>query len=256
MKIATWNVNSVRAREERLLAWLERHQPDVLCLQELKVQADAFPTLALRGLGYEAAVFGQRTYNGVAVVSRIGLEGVHTGFLAGDDDGQARLVAATVQGLRVISAYVPNGAQVGSDKWAYKLAWLERLAGYVAEEVQRFPHLVLAGDFNIAPDDTDVRHPERWASTVLCHPEGRAALARVQQRGLVDLVRQHHPAGGLYSWWDYRMLGFPKNDGLRIDHLWGTSPVAQVCTAAGVDREERKGKLASDHAPVWAELAR
>jgi exodeoxyribonuclease-3 len=257
MKIVTWNVNSIRAREERLLAFLARASPDIVCLQELKVADDAFPIEAVRAAGYEAAVFGQRTYNGVAVLSRNPITEIERNFQDGVDDPQARLVSVVTHGIRVVSAYCPNGGEPTSDKFAYKLEWFERLKRWLAPRIAgpgALP-LALCGDYNVAPDDLDVKNPLVWANTVLCHPRARAALADVASLGLVDTFRKHHPEGQVFSWWDYRMLGFPKNDGLRIDHIFATPALAERSFAAGVDREERKGKSASDHAPVWVDFA-
>jgi len=254
MKIATWNVNSVKAREQRLVSWLERQAPDVLCLQELKVADDAFPHEAVTAAGYQACVHGQKTYNGVAILSRQPLADVRIGMGDDEDDPQARIVSAEVEGLRVISAYVPNGGGPDSDKFAYKLRWLDRLVGYLdAIGGPRTP-MLLCGDLNIAPDERDVARPDEWNDTVLCAPEVRAAFRRLIEWGLIDCFRLHHPEPGYYSWWDYRMLGFPKNNGLRIDHVLATAPVAERCVAAAIDRNERKGKLPSDHAPVYVEL--
>ncbi len=254
MRVATWNVNSVKARKERLLAFLARHRPDVVCLQELKTEAPGFPAEELLAAGYHAAVLGQKTYNGVAILSREEPRDVETGFGDGGDESQARLVAATVGGLRVASAYIPNGKEVGSEKWPYKLGWLARLAAWTGRQAAG-PPLVLCGDFNIAPDERDVANPASWAGSVLCHPDVRAAWAAILAAGLVDSFRLHHAEGGHYSWWDYRMLGFPKNDGLRIDHVLLAPSLASRCTGAFIDRDERKGKLPSDHAPVFAELS-
>jgi exodeoxyribonuclease-3 len=252
MKIATWNVNSVRARFERLLAFLAREQPDVLCLQELKVSDAEFPLAELEAAGWRAAVHGQKTYNGVAVLARIEPEDVRIGL--GDDvtDPEARLIAATVQGVRVISAYVPNGKVVGSDKWAYKLAWLQRLGAHLARHYTPEQPLALCGDFNVAPEDRDVAFVEKWRDSVLCHEEARARLRAIVAWGLRDAIRIHHTEVGPFTWWDYRMLGFAKGNGLRIDHILMTPPLAARCTGASVDRDERKGKLPSDHAPVMA----
>ena len=252
MKIATWNLNSVRAREGRLLAWLAEKQPDVLCLQELKAADEDFPRAAVEALGYQAVVYGQRTYNGVAILSRGPLVEVEKGFRDGDDDAQARLISARAGEIRVVCAYFPNGAQVGSEKFAYKLRWMERMHHHLQRSLKRDDSAVLCGDFNVAPEDRDVARPEEWKESVLCHPEARAALARIAGLGLVDTFRRHHSEGGYYSWWDYRMLGFPKNNGLRIDHILATEPLAARCSAAEIDRNERKGKQPSDHAPVVA----
>jgi len=252
MKIATWNVNSVRARLERLLAWLGREQPDVVCLQELKVTDADFPRAEIEAAGWHAAVHGQKTYNGVAILSRTALTDVRAGLGDGVADEEARLLSAFAGTTRVVSAYVPNGKVVGSDKWAYKLEWLRRLRGYLDRTAKPADALVLCGDFNVAPEDRDVARVEEWRETVLCHEEGREALRRVTAWGLVDAIRLHHTGEGPYTWWDYRMLGFPKNNGLRIDHIFATKPLADRCRQACVVREERKGKLPSDHAPVVA----
>jgi exodeoxyribonuclease-3 len=254
MKIATWNVNSIRARHERLLRWLERHAPDVLCLQELKVADSEFPFDALRAAGWQAAVHGQRTYNGVAILARTPPEDVRLGLGDDVDDPQARLVAARVQGVRVLSAYVPNGGDLGSEKWAYKLAWLGRLRAYLARHYRPDEPLALCGDFNVAPEARDVSDPVAWERTVLYHPEARAALAEVAAWGLVDAFRLQRDEPGLYSWWDYRMLAFPKNNGLRIDHVYVTAALAARASHASIDRDERKGQQPSDHAPVIVEF--
>ncbi|PYQ49419.1 MAG: exodeoxyribonuclease III [Acidobacteria bacterium] len=256
MKLASWNVNSIRVRRERLLRWLEAHRPDVLCLQELKVTESQFPMDALRAAGYDVAVFGQKGYNGVAVLSRVGLglADVRLGLDDGVEDVTARLVSARVGSLRVITVYVPNGQVVGSEKYAYKLEWLRRLRAYLERHHRTSEPLVLCGDFNVAPEPRDVQFPKQWEQSVLFHPDVRAALRQVTDWGLTDTFRLHHREGGFYSWWDYRMLSFPKNDGLRLDLVLATEPVARSCTEASIERNERKGKLASDHVPVLATL--
>jgi exodeoxyribonuclease-3 len=256
MKIATWNVNSIRARQQRLLDFLRQAQPDVLCLQELKATDDVFPYEAVRGAGYHAAVFGQKTYNGVAVLSRDPPSKIELGWGHGaGDDQQARLLAAEIGGLQVISAYVPNGEQVGSAKYVYKLDWMGRLRAYLESRYTPTTPLLVCGDFNVARDDLDVAHPAQWAGTVLCYASARMALERILDWGLVDVFRQRHPEGELYSWWDYRMLAFPRNDGLRLDYIFATESLAQRCTSAEIDRDERKGEKPSDHAPVVAVFA-
>ncbi len=252
MKIASWNVNSVRSRLERLLRWLEKTGPDVVCLQELKATEDNFPFDPLRRAGYHAAVYGQKTYNGVAILAREEPVQVERGLDDDVDDPQARLIAAEVAGIQVLNAYVPNGQSVGSEKYDYKLAWLRRLTEYFERRYQPSQLLVLCGDFNVAPDDRDVANPKKWGASVLCHPASREALEDVCRWGLRDVFLQHHPEGGVYSWWDYRMLAFPKNDGLRIDHVFATESLARRCRAAEIDRDERKGTKPSDHAPVVA----
>jgi exodeoxyribonuclease-3 len=254
LKLATWNVNSVRAREERLLRWLAAAQPDVVCLQELKVQEQAFPAEALRAAGYQAVVHGQKTYNGVAILSRAEASGAERGFADGGDDSAARLVTARVAGLHVVSAYVPNGSEVGSEKWHYKLEWLERLRAWLDRRFAKSDLVALCGDFNVAPEARDVCDPQAWAASVLFHPDARAAFERVRGWGFVDAFRLHHAEAGFYSWWDYRMLAFPKNQGLRIDHVLLSEPLAARCRAASIERNERKGPQPSDHVPVLAEI--
>ncbi len=252
MKLATWNVNSIRARQDRLVEWLGRVGPDVVCLQELKVTNEAFPYDAIRDAGYHAAVFGQKTYNGVAILSRSEPADVSRGMGPADEDPQARLVAATLGPVRVVCAYFPNGKVVGSEHYAYKLAWMDRLRAYFEASYTRSELLVLCGDFNVAPDDSDVARPAQWAGSVLCHGDARRSLEAIRRWGLIDVFRKHHPEGGIYSWWDYRMLAFPKNDGLRIDHIFATEPLASRSTGVEVDRGQRKGQKPSDHAPVIA----
>lgn len=252
MKIATWNVNSIRAREERLLKWLAKQQPDVLCLQELKVVEEVFPFKTLRQAGYTAAVYGQKTYNGVAILARAEPTDVERGFGDGVDDPQARFMAATVAGVRIISAYVPNGGEVGSEKYAYKLEWLRRLKTYLKDRGRLSGPLALCGDFNIAPEERDVATPDLWEGSVLFNPEMRDQFRELLELGLVDTFRLHHVEAGLYSWWDYQRLAFPRNDGLRIDHILATHSLTDRCTEALIDREERKGQKPSDHAPVIA----
>jgi exodeoxyribonuclease III len=255
LTVATYNVNSIRARLERVLAWLGRAACDVVCLQELKVADDEFPREAFEAAGWHCAVHGQRTYNGVAILSRSALTAVTAGLGDGVADPEARLLVAHAAGVRIASVYVPNGQTVGSAKWAYKLAWMGRLRAWLERSASPDEPLVLAGDFNVAPEDRDVARPDEWRDSVLCHAEARAALRAIADWGLVDTVRLHHHGDGPYTWWDYRMLGFPKNNGLRIDHVLVTEPLGRRCRNAYVVRDERKGKQPSDHAPVVAELA-
>jgi exodeoxyribonuclease-3 len=254
MLIASWNVNSIKARLERALMWLDKVAPDVVCLQELKVTDEAFPYDELRMAGYHAAVHGQKTYNGVAILSREEPEDVIIGFEDDDEDVQARAITARINDVRIMSLYVPNGQSVGSDKWAYKKNWYARLLAFLEREFDRQEPLLLCGDFNVAPNHADVANPEKWAQSVLFHPEAREMLGSITGWGLVDTVRIHHLGQGPYSWWDYRMLAFPKGDGLRIDHILATRPMADRCSNAWVDREERKGAKPSDHAPVLAQF--
>jgi exodeoxyribonuclease-3 len=254
VKLVTWNVNSIRQRLERLLALLERHAPDVVCLQETKVVDADFPAEALRAAGYASVFAGQKSYNGVAILAKAEPAEVAAGFRDGGDDEQARLLAATISGVRVICAYVPNGQALGSEKYGYKLEWLERLRKLLEREADPAQALALVGDFNVAPSDADVHDPEAWRGQVLCSDPERAALQRVLDWGLVDGFRARYPERVAYTWWDYRELGFPKNRGLRIDHLLLTQPLVARLEDVVIDREERKGKGASDHAPVLALL--
>lgn len=253
MKLATWNVNSIRARLDRTLAWLEANEPDVLCLQELKTRDEDFPAEELAALGYQAAAYGQPTYNGVAILAREPLQDIRRGFDDGaEEDPQARLVAATVAGVRVISAYVPNGGDMESDKYPYKLRWLARLRAYLERHHDPSEPLVLCGDVNIARDERDLASLERWKGGVLYNPEVRAALDTVLDWGLVDTYRLHNDEGGRYSWWDYRRLSFPRDEGMRIDYVFATKPLAERCREVWMDRDERKGEKPSDHVPVVA----
>jgi exodeoxyribonuclease-3 len=254
VKIITWNVNSIRSRLERALALLERHQPDVLCLQETKVQDEIFPRADFESAGYHVELHGQKTYNGVALISKEPAEDVARGFPGDGEDAQARLIAGTFAGVRVIDVYVPNGQDVESEKFPYKLGWLKQLHDEIAAAHTPDDPVVLLGDFNIAPDERDLYDPEAFRGRIHFHPKEHEALARLSAWGFEDLFRAHHEEAGFYSWWDYRQLGFPKNRGLRIDLVLGTPPMRARCTGCEIDREERKGKKPSDHAPVIAEF--
>jgi exodeoxyribonuclease III len=250
--IATWNINSVRARVERLEAWLAAKRPEVLCLQELKCTDEQFPLEGVQRLGYHAAVYGQKTYNGVAILSTTPLQEVERGVPGADDDGEARVLAATVQGTRVVSVYAPNGQSVDSPAYQGKLAFYSRLRRALDSRYRADAPLALCGDFNVAPEERDVWDPVLWEGQTLFSLPERAALKELLAFGLLDTFRRHHPEPGRYSWWDYRMLGFPKNHGLRIDAIYATAGLVERCEAADIDREARKGKLPSDHAPCWA----
>jgi exodeoxyribonuclease III len=252
MKVVSWNVNSVRARYDRLTAWVATNQPDVLCLQETKIETDLFPRDSLEALGYRVVHWGQRSYNGVAIASRLDMSDVVTGF--GDDivDPEARFIAATIQGVRIASCYIPNGQAVDSDKYAYKLAWYGRLRSWLERNADPAQMLVLCGDYNVAPEDIDVHDPAAWAGQIHCSEPERAAWRNLVAWGLVDTFRRHNTEGNQYSWWDYRGVSFFKNRGLRIDHLLATESLAARSTSCVIDREARKGQNASDHAPVTA----
>ncbi|MEI7428965.1 MAG: exodeoxyribonuclease III [Betaproteobacteria bacterium] len=254
MKIAAWNVNSLKVRLPQLLDWLSTQKPDVVCLQETKLEDHNFPRHEIEAAGYEVAFSGQKTYNGVALLSRLGLSDIacnNPHF----PDPQKRLIAATVKGVRIICAYIPNGQALDSDKFIYKLAWLEALEKWLGEELAKHPQLTLAGDFNIAPEDRDVHNPATWAGQILCSEPERSAFQRMLSLGLKDSFRLFEQPEKSFSWWDYRMLGFQKNQGLRIDHILLSTPLAEHCKAAGIDREMRKRERPSDHAPVTAEVS-
>jgi len=253
MKLAAWNVNSLKVRLPQLLEWLETRKPDVVCLQETKLEDHNFPQLEIEAAGYQVAFSGQKTYNGVALLARE----TPTDIVCGNPhfpDPQKRLIAATVGGVRIVCAYIPNGQAVGSEKYAYKLAWLDALAPWLGEQLAANPQLALAGDFNIAPEDRDVHDPVAWTGQILCSEPERAAFQRLLGLGMEDSFRLFKQPEKSFSWWDYRMLGFQKNQGLRIDHILLSSALAARCTAAGIDREMRKRERPSDHAPVIAEL--
>ncbi|SDH79751.1 exodeoxyribonuclease III [Propionivibrio dicarboxylicus] len=251
MKVASWNVNSLKVRLPQLLDWLADRQPDVVCLQETKVEDSVFPHAEIEAAGYAVAFSGQKTYNGVAMLSRHGLADVVCGNPLFPDP-QKRLIAATVGDLRIVCAYVPNGQEVGSDKYDYKLAWLEALERWLAEMLAAHPRLIVTGDFNIAPDDRDVHNPKAWEGKILCSTPERAAFQRLLGLGLKDSFRLFEQPEKSFSWWDYRMLGFQKNLGLRIDHLLLSDALTPHCRASTIDREMRKRERPSDHAPVSA----
>lgn len=254
MRIATWNVNSLKVRLPHLLDWLATRQPDMVCLQETKQEDSQFPLDALRQAGYHAAFSGQKTYNGVAIISKAAPTEIIYG-LPGFIDDQKRLIAATVNNIRTICVYVPNGQSVDSDKYQYKLAWLVALHEWLKKELARYPKLVLLGDFNIAPEDRDVHDPKAWAGNVLVSEPERAALRAIEQLGLCDSFRLFEQPEKSYSWWDYRMMAFRRNMGLRIDHILLSNTLVPACTGCTIDRAPRKLERPSDHAPVVAELA-
>jgi len=255
MKIATWNVNSIRARLDRVLNWLDEHQPDVLVMQETKVEDKDFPLGEFEDAGYEAAIHGQKTYNGVAILARDPISDVVRGFGDGGDDSQARCIAATVNDVRVVSVYVPNGKNIDHDDYGFKLEWLRRLRAYFDANFEPGAPIYLGGDFNVAPDERDVYDPKALEGRILCSDAEREALANLIAFGFEDAFRALNPDGGYYSWWDYRMLGFPKNRGLRIDMAYLTAPLMERCRESSIDRNARKGKGPSDHAPVLVTLS-
>jgi exodeoxyribonuclease-3 len=258
MRIASWNVNSVRSRIDQLTAWLSRAAPDVLCMQETKVEDELFPHEALAECGYRAVAFGQKTYNGVAIAARIGLaiEDVKKNLDDDPPDAQRRLLAATVEGVRIIDVYVPNGQAVGTPTFTHKLEWLSRLQRQIAAQATPAQEVFLCGDFNVAPEPLDVHDPKKWEGLLHFTHEERAALRRIMDWGLVDVFRAKHAGeAGLYSWWDYRMGAYRKNRGLRIDLALCTPPLAARCQSVTIDRRPRELERPSDHAPVIVELA-
>ena len=251
MRLATWNVNSLAVRLPQVLEWLAAQNPDVLCLQETKLTDDKFPHEAFTALGYQPHWFGQKTYNGVALLSRTPVSDVVTN-IPGRDDPQARVITATVDGVRVVGAYVPNGQSPESEKFAYKLGWLTDLQHWLAAELQRHARLAVVGDFNIAPEDRDVYDPVAWAGQVLCTPQERGHFQALLALGLVDAFRLFEQPPKTWSWWDYRNLAFRKNQGLRIDHILVSQALGPRVTACEIDKQPRKNERPSDHAPVWA----
>jgi exodeoxyribonuclease-3 len=252
-KIATWNVNSLKVRLGHVLDWVATEKPDVLALQETKTVDENFPVEQIEAAGYRVAFAGQKTYNGVATLSLASSEEIATD-LPGLDDPQRRILASTIGGIRVLNVYVPNGQEVGSEKYDYKLDWLEKLQHYLAAELSRHPRLVVLGDFNIAPEDRDVHDPEEWRDKILCSDPERAALGALLDLGLSDLFRLFDQEERLFSWWDYRRMAFRRNHGLRIDLLLGSKSLSEACTACRIDKEPRKLERPSDHTPVVAEF--
>lgn len=251
LKVATWNVNSLNVRLPQVLAWCDVAHPDILALQETKLTDDRFPVSALQDSGYHSVYSGQKTYNGVAVLSREPATDMMTDA-AGLDDPQRRILAVTIGDLRVINLYVVNGSEVGSEKFGYKLHWLEQVTAWIASEMQRFEKVIVMGDFNIAPDDRDVHDPVSWKGKILCSAQEREALQRIFDLGLVDTFRLFEQAEKAWSWWDYRMAAFRRNMGLRIDLILASAALAKHCTASYIDKEPRRQDRPSDHAPAVA----
>lgn len=252
-KIASWNVNSLRVRLPQVLEWLTQNRPDVLALQETKTSDPEFPATEFEELGYHVYYSGQKTYNGVALISR----GQGTDQLSdppGLEDPQRRILAATFDGLRVVDLYVPNGSEVGSEKYAYKLDWLAKITDFLRDELARHERLVVLGDFNIAPDDRDVHDPEAWRDKILCSKAERRAFQYLLELGLSDAFRLFEQPEASFSWWDYRAAGFRRNLGLRIDHILVSAPLRPLCASCCIDKAPRKLERPSDHAPVVVEL--
>ncbi len=254
MKLATWNVNSLKVRLPHLSDWLAAAQPDVVCLQELKLEDPKFPRDELSATGYAAVCSGQKTYNGVAILARSPLEDVQTG-IPGFADEQKRVIAATVEGVRVVCLYAPNGQALGSDKYDYKLRWYAALREWLGAELMRHPNLAVLGDLNIAPEDRDVHDPKAWEGQVQVSEPERAAFRALLELGFRDSFRLFEQPEKSYSWWDYRMMGFRRNAGLRIDFVLLSPVLASRCTGCTIDKAPRKLERPSDHTPVIAELS-
>jgi exodeoxyribonuclease-3 len=251
VKIASWNVNSIRQRLGHVKDWIEARQPDVLALQEIKCVTEDFPAGEFESLGYHCAVDGQKAYNGVALLSRLAPAEVTRG-MAGFEDEQKRVLAAGYDGVRIFDLYVPNGQSVGSDKYEYKLRWLLALRDCLREELKRHDRIAVMGDFNIAPEDRDVHDPEEWRGQVLCSDAERERLGLLLELGFVDVFRRFAQPEKAFSWWDYRTAAFRRNRGLRIDLVLASPALAAACTGSGIDAEPRRREQPSDHAPVWA----
>jgi exodeoxyribonuclease-3 len=253
MKLASWNVNSLNVRLPHVERWCAEAQPDVLALQETKLEDAKFPAAALEAAGYHSAFSGQKTYNGVAILARQPITAVEHG-VAGFDDPQRRILSATVGDVRIVNLYVVNGQAVGSEKYAYKLDWLAKVTAFLAEEIRRHPRLVVMGDFNIAPDDRDVHDPVAWHEQILCSTPERDALKRIHDLGLADSFRLFNQDAGHFSWWDYRQAAFRRNLGLRIDLVLVSEALRPGCRSAIIDREPRIWERASDHTPAVLEI--
>lgn len=253
MKFATWNVNSLNVRLGHLQDWLRNKQPDVVCLQETKQEDSKFPYDVLKEIGYEAVHIGQKTYNGVAILSRFPISNVQRN-IPGFDDDQQRVIAADINGVRVVCAYFPNGQAVDSDKYQYKLRWMQALNAWLKTQLTEYPRLLLLGDYNIAPEDQDCHDPAAWVGQVLVSPAERHAFQELVKLGLHDSFRLFEQPAKSYSWWDYRMMGFRRNFGLRIDHILVSDAIKHECKTAYIDKDPRRLERPSDHTPVVLEL--
>jgi exodeoxyribonuclease-3 len=253
MKLATWNINSLNVRLPHVLDWVGKHRPDVLCLQETKLEDPKFPADALREAGYETLVHGQKTYNGVAILSRLPMTNAQSG-IPGFEDDQKRVLSATISGVRIVCAYVPNGENLTSPKFQYKMKWMEAFRLWLKDELARHPHLAVVGDYNVAPEAQDVHDPALWENKIHFTEPERKALHALFDLGLVDAFRLFEQPERSYTWWDYRMMAFRRKMGLRIDHILLSPALAKRCTACTIDIEPRRLERPSDHAPVIADL--
>lgn len=255
MLIATWNVNSILARMASVMRWLDDVKPDVLCMQETKCTDDKFPTLVFQERGYQCQLFGQQSYNGVAILTRGECETGRRGYPDDDETAQSRLLTTTAGGINIVNVYVPNGQMVGSEKYGFKLAWMKRLREFLDANYDRSTPVLLCGDFNVAPEERDVHDVRLWQGRILFSEQERAALQHIKEWGFTDAFRLHTEAGGNYSWWDYRAGAFRRNMGLRIDHIWISEPLVARNVRTWIDMEPRTWEKPSDHAPVLAEFS-
>ncbi len=254
MRLATWNVNSLKVRLPQVLDWLASQTPDALCLQETKLEDSKFPEQEIRDAGYYAAFSGQKTYNGVAILTRRPVTNIHFG-IPGLEDPQKRVITATLDDVRLVCVYVPNGEAVDSDKYRYKLTWLDALTSYLQAELRQHPAVAVLGDYNIAPEDRDVHDPAAWKDKVLCSAPERAVFTRLADLGLRDVFRLFDQPERSFSWWDYRMNAFRRKMGLRIDHILASDSFAKNCTVCAIDSKPRCNERPSDHAPVFADFS-
>ena len=258
MIITTWNINGIKARLEAALAYLRQHTPDVVCLQEIKSVDEVFPKSAFEDLGYNVATQGQKGFHGVALLSKHRLEDVTRGLPGDDQDQHSRWIEALVplgdRMVRVVSLYLPNGNPIGTEKFAYKLAWMKRMTARAARLLEEETPLVLAGDFNVIPEPVDAKRPEAWVNDALFQPESRAAWRTLVNLGFTDATRACHPGPGVYTFWDYQAGAFQKDDGIRIDHILLSSQAADLLSSSGIDRATRATEKPSDHVPVWVKL--
>lgn len=255
MKIATWNVNSINVRMPQLLGWLETAQPDVLCVQETKTIDEGFPLAELNAAGYDVEFTGQKSYNGVAILSKMPISNVQKNYPDDTDDSARRMIAATVGGVRIVNTYIPNGSEIGSDKYAFKLDWLMRLRRYFDETCDTNGKVLLCGDFNVAPYENDVWNAPAYAGRLHFSQPERAAIEYVRQWGFVDVFRKMNGDVKEFSWWDYRAGSWQRNQGLRIDHIWASPKLAEACVSCIIDKAPRALDKPSDHTPVVAEFA-
>jgi exodeoxyribonuclease-3 len=254
MLIATWNVNSILARMPLVLRWLDDVKPDVVCMQETKCTDDKFPTLIFQERGYRCQLFGQQSYNGVAILTRGECETTHRGYPGDDETAQSRLITSTVEGIHIVNVYIPNGQAVGSEKYEMKLAWMRRLREFFDQNYDPTQPVLLCGDFNVAPEERDVHDVRLWQGRIMFSEHERATLQNIKDWGFTDAFRLHNEEGGKFTWWDYRAGAFRRNQGLRIDHVWITEPLVSRSVRTWIDLEPRTWEKPSDHAPMIAEL--